>query len=253
MLKSHYCGELRSEHAGQDVTLAGWVHRRRDHGGLIFLDLRDSTRARPGRRQPAERARRRTPSPATLRGEYVLQVTGEVHAAPRRAPRTTRCRRARSRSRASDVEVLNAAKTPPFYINEESTVDELLRLRYRYLDLRRERMHNNIVMRHRVVEFIRDFLTERGFIEIETPILANADAGGRARLPRAEPRQPGQLLRAAAVAAAVQAAADGGRLRALLPDRALLPRRGPARRPPAGVHAARPRDELRRAGGHPAA
>ncbi|MPZ49904.1 MAG: aspartate--tRNA ligase [Dehalococcoidia bacterium] len=176
MLKSHYAGELRGEHAGQEVTLAGWVHRRRDHGGLIFLDLRDSTGlvqvvVNP-QNAPAAHA-----SASDVRGEYVIQVRGVV-SLRRPGTENTALPTGEIEVTANAIEVLNAAKTPPFYINEDTQVEELLRLRYRYLDLRRERMHNNIVMRHRVVDFIRNFLIERGFLEIETPILANATPEG---------------------------------------------------------------------------
>jgi aspartyl-tRNA synthetase len=176
VLKSHYCGELRSEHAGQTVELAGWVHRRRDHGGLIFLDLRDSSGIVQVVVNP-QNAPQAHAAASDVRGEYVVQVRGEV---ARRRPGTENESMATGAIEivATGIEVLNAAKTPPFYINEESPVEELLRLRYRYLDLRRETMHNNIVMRHRVVDFIRRFLTGRGFIEIETPVLANPTPEG---------------------------------------------------------------------------
>jgi aspartyl-tRNA synthetase len=176
VLKSHYCGALRQEHSAQTVTLAGWVHRRRDHGGLIFLDLRDSSgivqvvvnpQGAPDAHAVASEAR----------NEYVLQVKGEVSM---RRPGTENDAMPTGAIEvvAQSIVNLNAAKTPPFYINEESPVEELLRLRYRYLDLRRETMHNNIVLRSRVVHHIRQFLTGRGFIDIETPILANATPEG---------------------------------------------------------------------------
>lgn len=176
MLKTRYGGELRREDAGATVTLAGWVHRRRDHGGLIFLDLRDSTGlvqvvVNPQNAPEAHRVA------SDLRGEYVIQVTGQV-ALRRPGTENDAMPTGAIEVIASAITLLNAAKTPPFYINEDSSVDETLRLRYRYLDLRRERMHNNIVMRHRVVDFIRNFLIERGFIEVETPILANATPEG---------------------------------------------------------------------------
>jgi aspartyl-tRNA synthetase len=176
VLKSDYCGELREAHAGREVTLAGWVHRRRDHGGLIFLDLRDSS----GLVQVVVNPQEAPPAHAVasdVRGEYVLQVRGEVRL---RRPGTVNASLPTGAIEvaAAEITVLNASKTPPFYINEDSPVEELLRLRYRYLDLRRERMHGNILLRHRVAHFIRGFLTEGGFVEIETPILANATPEG---------------------------------------------------------------------------
>jgi aspartyl-tRNA synthetase len=176
MLKSHYCGDLRSDHAGQEVTLAGWVHRRRDHGGLIFLDLRDSRGLVQVVVNP-QNAPQAHAAASEVRGEFVLQVRGQV-ALRRDGTENAALPTGSIEVAAAAIEVLNAAKTPPFYINEETPVEELLRLRYRYLDLRRERMHNNIVMRHKVVDYIRNFLIERCFLEIETPILANATPEG---------------------------------------------------------------------------
>ncbi len=176
MLKSQYCGDLRAEHVGEKVTLAGWVHRRRDHGGLIFLDLRDSRGIVQVVVNPQADAAAHAVA-SDLRNEYVVQVSGTV---ARRRPGTENDTMATGQIEvvAEDVRLLNAAKTPPFYINEESPVEELLRLRYRYLDLRRETMHNNIVMRSRAVHYIRQFLHDRGFIEVETPILANPTPEG---------------------------------------------------------------------------
>jgi aspartyl-tRNA synthetase len=176
MLKSHACGDLRASHVGQTVTLAGWVHRRRDHGGLIFIDLRD----RAGIVQIVFSPELSAPAHAvayTLRNEYVISITGEVRFRPEglRNPNLA----------TGDVEVvgqsaavLNPSKTPPFYINEEADIDETLRLKYRYLDLRHERMKNNIVLRHNVVKFMRDFLSDRGFLEIETPMFTRSTPEG---------------------------------------------------------------------------
>ncbi|MGE0688822.1 MAG: aspartate--tRNA ligase, partial [Dehalococcoidia bacterium] len=176
MLKTHYCGDLRSEHAGQEVTLAGWVHRRRDHGGLIFLDLRDMS----GLVQVVVNPQTSPEAHAIasdVRNEYVVGVRGTV-AARRPGTENDAMPTGAIEIAATEMQIFNAAKTPPFYINEESQVDEILRLKYRYLDLRRETMHNNIILRHQVVHFIRTFLAERRFIEIETPILANATPEG---------------------------------------------------------------------------
>ncbi|HXH23392.1 MAG TPA: aspartate--tRNA ligase [Dehalococcoidia bacterium] len=176
MLKTHYCGELRAEHAGTKVTLAGWVHRRRDHGGLIFLDLRDSTGIVQVVVNPRTSAAAHAAA-AEVRNEYVVQVAGEV---TRRRPGTENASLPTGAIEvaAAEVTVLNPSRTPPFYINEEVPVEDTLRLKYRYLDLRRERMHANLVLRHRIVAEIRRFLGERGFIEIETPNLANPTPEG---------------------------------------------------------------------------
>ncbi len=169
MFRTHTCGQLRAEHVGQEVTLAGWVHRRRDHGGLIFIDLRDRYGLTQIVFDPNSSATMHDAAHA-LRNEYVIQVTGQV----RRRP----AGQANLRLATGDIEVdglslriLNQAKTPPFDINKDTAVDEALRLRYRYLDLRRERLQRNIMLRHQVVRHIRNFLADEDFVEIETPIL----------------------------------------------------------------------------------
>lgn len=174
MLKTHGCGELRAEHAGEQVTLAGWVHRRRDHGGLVFLDLRDSTGlvqvvAHPGSEGFG--------AAEAIRSEYVVQVQGEVS---RRKDGTENAElpTGEVEVRLASLRVLNEAETPPFPVNQDTDVAEATRLRYRYLDLRRERMQRNIRLRHRVVHLIRNFMSERGFIEVETPVLGLATPEG---------------------------------------------------------------------------
>ena len=169
MLKDTNCGELRAPDAGREVTLAGWIHRRRDHGGLIFIDLRDHSGLVQVVFNPKEAAEAYKVGDGA-RPEYVIQVQGVVGARPKGTENAS-LPTGEVEVRAQAATVLNPAKTPPFYISEEADVEELLRLKYRYLDLRRETIHGNIVMRHRVVKFIRDFLSERGFTEIETPLL----------------------------------------------------------------------------------
>jgi len=169
MLKTHSCGELRASHEGENVALAGWVHRRRDHGGLIFIDLRDHDGVVQTVFNPQENADAYAVADS-CRGEYVLLAKGTVARRPN-GTENAQLPTGEIEVRVTEAQVLNPSKTPPFYITEETDVEELLRLKYRYLDLRRETMHANIVMRHRVVKFIRDFLSERGFTEIETPLL----------------------------------------------------------------------------------
>ena len=170
MYKTHTCGELRRSHIGQTVKLAGWVHRYRDHGGLTFVDLRD----RFGLVQVVADPNT-SPEAHKLLSDAAQRVGDPGEGQVRRPPGWGRepkpgNRRNRGRSKRSS-HILNPAKTPPFAINKEEEVDENTRLRYRYLDLRRERMRNNLILRHRVVKFIRDYLTDHGFIEVETPIL----------------------------------------------------------------------------------
>ena len=176
MLKTHTCSELRPTHSGQEITLAGWVNRRRDHGGLVFIDLRD----RSGIVQVVANPDVDADAHATAREvgqEYVLQVKGIVRARPE-ALVNPDLDTGEIEVIAHDVEVLNPAKTPPFYIYDDQPVDEMLRLTYRYLDLRRERMQRNLVLRHHVVKYIRDFLDDHDFVEIETPILFKSTPEG---------------------------------------------------------------------------
>ena len=176
MFKTIDCGELRSDHEGQEVTLAGWVDRRRDHGNLIFIDLRDRSGIVQAVFNPDLH-----PEPHGLAGqvrsEWVVQVSGHV---TRRSDETVNPNLSTGEIEVAveSMSVLNESKTPPFYVNEESEVDELLRLKYRYLDLRRPKMRDMLVMRHRAVKFIRDFLSERGFLDIETPILIKSTPEG---------------------------------------------------------------------------
>ncbi len=177
MYRTHTCGELRASHAGQEVTLAGWVHRRRDHGGLVFIDLRDRYGIVQITINP-DLPRDMLELVSDIRFEWVLQITGKVQ---RRPPSMENPNLATGEIEviASRVEVLNPSRTLPFMVSgEEQAVDDNTRLRYRYLDLRRERMTDNIVLRHRVIKFMRDYLDERGFLEIETPILFKATPEG---------------------------------------------------------------------------
>ena len=176
MLKTINCGDVRAEHIGRSVTLAGWVHRRRDHGGLIFIDLRD----REGVVQVVFNPDNAPDTHAlaeSLRNEWVAQVTGRVIERPE-GTQNPNIATGAIEVAAEQLRVLNESKTPPFYINDESEVDELIRMKYRFLDLRRQSMRDTIITRHEVVRYIRDFLGERGFIEVETPILIKSTPEG---------------------------------------------------------------------------
>lgn len=173
--RSHGCGELTAADAGKEVTLMGWVHRRRDHGGLIFIDLRDRSglvqvvcdpKSGPAFQKAEE-----------VRNEYVVAVRGLV----RRRPEGTvnpKLPTGEIEVVAEEFRLLNRAKTPPFYIDDGIDVDEALRLRYRYLDLRRPEMQRLLYLRYRTTRAIRDFLDARGFWEIETPMLTRSTPEG---------------------------------------------------------------------------
>ncbi|MCE2470031.1 MAG: aspartate--tRNA ligase, partial [Dehalococcoidia bacterium] len=176
MQKTISCGSLRLEHNGQEVVLAGWAHRRRDHGGLIFIDLRDADGIAQVVFHPEDSAEAHAVA-ETLRSEWVVSVTGVVRKRPAGAENPN-IPTGGVEVLARAARVLNESKTPPFDLTQDGQADELLRLRYRYLDLRTASMHDNIVLRHRVVAYIRRFLDERGFVEIETPILIKATPEG---------------------------------------------------------------------------
>jgi len=169
MYKTHTCGELRGTHAGQTVTLAGWVHRRRDHGGVVFIDLRDRfglTQVVINPTLPKETL----DLVSNVRSEWVLQIFGNVQKRPA-GMENPKMATGEVEVIATDVVVLNQAKPLPFMISSDEEVEENTRLKYRYLDLRRERMRRNLELRHAVVLFMRKYLSERDFLEIETPAL----------------------------------------------------------------------------------
>src|SRR5689334_5547339 len=177
MYKTHSCGELRATHANQKVTLAGWVHRRRDHGGVIFLDLRDRYGIVQVTVNP-NLSKETLEAVSNVRMEWVLQVTGTVQKRPA-GMENPKMQTGEIEVIAESIQVLNPAKTLPFMVSGENDLpDENTRLKYRYLDLRRERMARNLVLRHKVVKFMRDFLDRQNFIEIETPILFKATPEG---------------------------------------------------------------------------
>ena len=174
--RTHRCGELRPAQAGQVVVVQGWVHRRRDHGGLVFIDLRDRYGLVQLVLNPEEHPALRAEADQ-LRNEWVLGVRGQL------------VRREAGRENADlptgevevqvhELEVLSAARPLPFEVNRETEVDEAVRLKYRYLDLRRERLKNNVITRHQVVRTIREYLDARDFIEVETPILIKSTPEG---------------------------------------------------------------------------
>jgi aspartyl-tRNA synthetase len=175
MYRTHLCNQLRKNHIGQTVTLAGWVNSRRDHGGVIFIDLRDREGLTQVVFRPEEQPQVAEASHG-LRGEDVIQITGVVAA---RLTGTENVKLATGDVEvvASELTVLNKAEVPPFPLDSK-VANEDLRLSYRYLDLRRAEMGQNLRTRHRVTKAARDYLDEKGFLEIETPILSNPTPEG---------------------------------------------------------------------------
>jgi len=176
LLKTHNAADVDRNLLGQSVTLAGWVDRRRDHGNLIFIDLRDvsgiiqlaiNPEIKPDAHQIG----------SVLRNEFVIQVTGKVSLRPE-GTQNPKLPTGDIEVIAEEIKILSKAKTPPFYINDEVEVDENIRLRYRYLDLRRQRMKRNIVTRHKVIRYMRGFLDSQGFVEVDTPILIKSTPEG---------------------------------------------------------------------------
>lgn len=174
-MRSHYCGELNEQHEGQEVVLCGWAHRRRDHGGVIFIDLRD----REGIAQVVI-------DPDTVeafataegvRNEFVLKLTGIVRLRPEGTTNDD-MGTGRIEVLGKQLEVLNAAKTPPFQLDEHADVGEDIRLRYRYIDLRRPEMADRLRFRSKVSNSIRNFLDDNGYLDIETPLLTKATPEG---------------------------------------------------------------------------
>jgi aspartyl-tRNA synthetase len=175
--RTHSAGELRKSNVGESVRLAGWVHRRRDHGGLIFIDLRDrwgitQLTFHPEREEVFYQAEQ-------LRPEWSISIEGEVVRRPE-GNENPDLPTGAIEVQATELTILNPSETPPFEIERDRPVDETLRLKYRYLDLRRERMKEKILLRHSVVKLMRDYLDARDFVEIETPLLtASTPEGAR--------------------------------------------------------------------------
>ncbi|MBI5951730.1 MAG: aspartate--tRNA ligase [Chloroflexi bacterium] len=177
MYRTHTCGELRASHAGQTVTVSGWVNRRRDHGGVVFFDLRDRAGIVQVTINP-DLPKEALDLVASVRFEWVLQVEGLVHKRPA-GNENPNMETGEIEIIAKNITVLNPAKTLPFMVSSDTDLaDENARLKYRYLDLRRERMTRNMVLRHKVIKFMRDYLDEKGFIEVETPIMFKATPEG---------------------------------------------------------------------------
>ena len=174
MMRTHYCGHLNREHIGQTVTLCGWAHRRRDHGGVIFIDLRD----REGLAQIVidPDTKEAFAIAETVRSEFVLKVVCKVRARPEGTVNAN-LPTGEVEMLATEIEVLNPSLTPPFMLDDEN-LTETVRLEHRYIDLRRPAMQKNLMLRYRVAKTLRDYLDTNGFIEVETPMLTRSTPEG---------------------------------------------------------------------------
>lgn len=222
--RTHTCSELRAANIGKPTTLIGWVDSVRDHGGVIFIDLRDRSGItqvvfHPEVNQDVAKASQQ------LRSEDMIQISGTV--AARLKTDTVDTTNAdlptgEIEVSADTLNVINKADVLPFQL-DRALSNEDLRLKYRFLDLRRPAMARNMQIRHRVTKSTRDYLDEHGFLEIETPILSKSTPEARTGLPGALPPGARQILRAAPGPAAIQAAAHGSRHGTLFPNCPLLP------------------------------
>lgn len=177
MKRSHHCGELRKGDVDREVVLCGWVSRRRDHGGLIFVDMRDRSGLVQVVFDEAALGEEAFHKAESLRSEFVMGIRGKVR---ERSQDTINPNMETGEIEVvvTELRILNKAKTPPFYIQDGIDVDEMVRMRYRYLDLRRPEMQKNIILRHRVAKVMRDFFDAHGFLEIETPMLCKSTPEG---------------------------------------------------------------------------
>ncbi len=174
--RTHYCGQVTAANIGQDVCLMGWVQRRRDHGGLIFIDLRDRDGiiqlALDPDRDPAAHKKAEA-----VRNEFVLAIKGVVSPRPEGTV-NPKMKTGEVEVEIRELKVLNMAKTPPFMLDEFTDVAENLRLKHRYLDLRRTNVQQNLILRHKVTRTVRNYLDEQGFLDIETPVLTKSTPEG---------------------------------------------------------------------------
>ena len=174
MMRTHYCGDLNKTHIGETVTVCGWAHRRRDHGGVIFIDLRDREGIAQIVIDPDTKETFTTAE--SIRNEFVLKVICKVRSRPEGTVNLN-IPTGEVELLASTIEILNPSLTPPFMLDDDS-ISEMIRLEYRFMDLRRPMMQNNLRLRYRVAKVLRDFLDENGFMEIETPMLTRSTPEG---------------------------------------------------------------------------
>ncbi|MGE5799684.1 MAG: amino acid--tRNA ligase-related protein, partial [Syntrophaceae bacterium] len=174
--RTHYCGHLKTDDAGKEVVLMGWVHRRRDHGGVIFVDLRDREGIVQVVFNPEVQADSHKEA-HRIRSEYVLALKGTVRKRPE-GMENPELPTGGIEVMVHTLEILSEAKTPPFVLDADVEISENIRLKYRYLDLRRPELQRNIILRSRVAAATREYFISKGFIEVETPMLAKSTPEG---------------------------------------------------------------------------
>ena len=205
--RTHRCAELNVANVGQQVTVMGWAHKRRDLGGLIFVDLRD----RSGIVQLVfnnEVSSEVFNKAEAIRSEYVLAVVGEV---VKRADEAVNPKIPTGEIEiiAKELRILSSSETPPIYIEEDTDVNEALRLKYRYLDLRRPDMQRNLILRHKIAKIARDYYDQHGFLEIETPMLTKSTPEGARDYLVPSRGASRKILCTASITAAFQTAING--------------------------------------------
>ena len=225
--RSHRCAELSLQNVGEEVTVMGWVQKQRNKGGIIFVDLRDRTGILQIIFEEADCGAEAFAKAEKMRSEFVIAVVGKVE--KRSGAVNENLKTGEIEIRAAQVRVLSESETPPFPVEADSKTKEEIRLKYRYLDLRRPDIQEKLMLRSKIVSEMRDFMAKEGFLEIETPILCKSTPeGARDYLV--------QFLCAAPVAAALQAASDVLRVRSVFPDCEMFPGRGSAGGQAAGVY-----------------
>ncbi|MCP3677228.1 MAG: aspartate--tRNA ligase, partial [Deltaproteobacteria bacterium] len=174
--RSAYCGDITADSIDTEIVLMGWVQRRRDHGGLIFIDLRDRTGIMQVVFNPETDAEAHRQA-HSIRSEYVLAVKGNINRRPEETE-NPELKTGEVEMAVSQVRILNVAEPPPFLIEDDAEVHESVRLKYRYLDLRRPSIQKSLILRHHVSRVTREYLSDNGFLEIETPMLTKSTPEG---------------------------------------------------------------------------
>ena len=219
--RSCRCAEVTEANVGQEMTLMGWVQKSRNKGGIIFTDLRDRSGIIQIIFEESDCGAESFAKAEKLRSEFTVAVVGTIE--KRSGAANPNLKTGTIEMRAKSLRILSESEVPPFPIEENSKTKEDLRLKYRYLDLRRPDLQRNIMIRSRVATMVRQFLADEGFLEIETPTLIKSTPARRKRLPCTEPCASGRVLCSSAVSAVIKTAADVFRYGPLLPARKMLP------------------------------